>query len=62
VCYTVSEAARREVLTRLLQLNHERYAEEVRQGLHEKKAKKRTSRKRASGRKKKTDENQPRLF
>jgi hypothetical protein len=37
LCYTISEAARREVLARLLQLNHERYAEEVRQGLHEKK-------------------------
>jgi hypothetical protein len=35
--YTISEAARREVLARLLKLNHERYAEEVRQGLHEKK-------------------------
>jgi hypothetical protein len=35
--YTISEAARREVLARLLRLNHERYAEEVRQGLHEKK-------------------------
>ncbi len=34
--YTISEPARREVLARLLQLNHERYAEEVRQGLHEK--------------------------
>ena len=33
---TLSEAARREVLGRLLQLNHERYAEEVAQGLHEK--------------------------
>jgi hypothetical protein len=30
-------APRREVLTRLLNLNHERYAEEVHQGLHEKK-------------------------
>jgi hypothetical protein len=38
--YTISEAARREVLGRLLKLNHERYAEEVRQGLHEKKARK----------------------
>ena len=27
--YTISEPARREVLTRLLQLNHQRYAEEV---------------------------------
>ena len=35
---TISEPARREVLARLLKLNHERYAEEVRQGLHEKKA------------------------
>jgi hypothetical protein len=30
-------SARREVLARLLKLNHERYAEEVAQGLHEKK-------------------------
>jgi hypothetical protein len=35
--YTISEAARREVLQRLLKLNHERYAEEVKQGLHGKK-------------------------
>jgi hypothetical protein len=35
--YTISEPARQEVLVRLLRLNHERYAEEVRQGLHEKK-------------------------
>ncbi len=35
--YTISEPARREFLARLLKLNHERYAEEVRQGLHEKK-------------------------
>ena len=35
--YTISESARREVLARLLKLNHERYAEEVKQGLHEKK-------------------------
>jgi hypothetical protein len=35
--YTISEAARREVLGRLLKLNHERYAEEVAKGLHEKK-------------------------
>jgi len=37
--YTVSEAARREVLGRLLALNHERYAQEVALGLHEKGAK-----------------------
>lgn len=35
--FTISEAARREILQRLLKLNHERYAEEVRQGLHDKK-------------------------
>jgi hypothetical protein len=46
--YTISEAARREVLDRLLALNHERYAEEVAAGLHDKgkgKAKKGTGRK-----------------
>ncbi len=37
--YTISEPARLEVLARLLKLNHERYAEEVKQGLHEKKGK-----------------------
>ncbi|MDY0167611.1 MAG: hypothetical protein RBS80_13775 [Thermoguttaceae bacterium] len=35
--FTISEAARREVLQRLLKLNHDRYAEEVKQGLHDKK-------------------------
>jgi hypothetical protein len=39
--YTVSEEARREVLGRLLKLNHERYAEEEALGLHEKRVKKR---------------------
>lgn len=32
--FTISESARRKVLTRLLKLNHERFAEECRQGLH----------------------------
>jgi hypothetical protein len=36
VRFTLSEPARREVLARLLKLNHERYEEEVRMGLHEK--------------------------
>jgi hypothetical protein len=36
VRFTTSEAARREVLDRLLRLNHERYAEEVARGLHDK--------------------------
>ena len=35
--FTLSEPARREVLDRLLALNHQRYAEEVAQGLHDKK-------------------------
>jgi len=38
--FTISEEARREVLQRLLKLNHERYEEEVDQGLHDKKKKK----------------------
>jgi hypothetical protein len=33
--YTVSEPARREMLRRLLELNHERYAEEVKAGAHD---------------------------
>ncbi|MBP8059350.1 MAG: restriction endonuclease [Chloroflexi bacterium] len=35
--YTLSEPARREVLTRLLHLNHQRHEEELRQGLHDSK-------------------------
>jgi hypothetical protein len=41
--FTFSEPARRKVLARLLKLNHERYAEEVAQGLQDKK-KSKTSR------------------
>lgn len=37
VRFSINELTRREVLDRLLQLNHERYAEEVRLGLHDKK-------------------------
>jgi hypothetical protein len=37
--FTISESARREVLGRLLKLNHERYAEEKAKGLHDKKGK-----------------------
>jgi hypothetical protein len=40
VRYTISESARRTVLDRLLTLNHQRYAEEVKAGLHDKKAQK----------------------
>jgi hypothetical protein len=38
--FTISETARQEVLDRLLKLNHQRYAEEVAQGLHDKGKKK----------------------
>lgn len=38
--FTVSEAARREVLDRLLALKHERHKEETAQGLHENSTKK----------------------
>jgi methylase of polypeptide subunit release factors len=50
--FTISETARREVLQRLLKLNHERYAEEVKQGLHGKKggAKKVAAKKKAASR------------
>jgi hypothetical protein len=34
--FSICEVARLELLARLLKLNHERYAEEVAQGLHDK--------------------------
>lgn len=40
VRFTINESARREVLTRLLNLNHERHEEELKQGQPEKKQKK----------------------
>lgn len=40
LCFTISEDARREALDRLLELNHQRYAEEVELGLHDKKKRK----------------------
>ena len=40
VRYTLSESARRTVLDCLLALNHQRYGEEVKAGLHNKGAKK----------------------
>ena len=43
VRYTIHPEARKEVLKRLLQLNHERYAEEVEAGLHDKKGTKKES-------------------
>jgi hypothetical protein len=41
--YTIGPAAQREILDRLLELNHARYADEVARGLHEKKQSKRKS-------------------
>lgn len=49
--FTISPAARQEVLDRLLELNHQRYREEVEQGLHEliaRKAGRRSARQRAA--------------
>ncbi len=46
--FIISEAARREVLGRLLALNHARYEEEVKAGLHVKKKGKRKAKKRRS--------------
>jgi Eco57I restriction-modification methylase/restriction-modification enzyme MmeI-like protein len=43
VRFTISEAVRRKVLNRLLELNHQRYADEVVAGLHEKGANKKAS-------------------
>jgi hypothetical protein len=43
--YTISETARREILDRLLELNHQRYAEEFEAGLHDKGKKKATKKK-----------------
>ncbi len=47
--YTISEEARREVLGRLLELNHERHAEEVAMGLHEKGARRGKGKRREQG-------------
>lgn len=54
--YTISPAARKEVLQRLLKLNHERHAEEKAAGLHDKKAKKKAAN--AGSQKPKADKNQ----
>ena len=59
--FTISEPARREVLDRLLELNHERYAEEVRLGLHDKKGKAKKSAKARSRRSSKSTST-PKLF
>ena len=61
--FTISETARREVLDRLLELNHQRYAEEVAQGLHDKGKKKGKSgsKKKAQAESKKQDNDNEQL-
>jgi hypothetical protein len=44
VRFTVSPDARQEILDRLLELNHQRYVEEVAQGLHERPSRRKTAR------------------
>lgn len=48
VRFTISPVARQEILDRLLELNHQRYAEEVTQGLHDKLASKSKATKKGS--------------
>jgi Eco57I restriction-modification methylase len=63
VRFTISEGARREVLQRLLKLNHKFYEEEVRQGFHNKNKKKTKSKTTHSKKKTKTkDMTQGKLF
>jgi hypothetical protein len=62
VRFTISESARREILSRLLKLNHERYEEEVRAGLHEKGAKKKEGSGKKTARKGKSNEGQIGMF
>ncbi|WP_204368632.1 hypothetical protein [Neosynechococcus sphagnicola] len=47
--------ARREVLDRLLDLNHQRYAEEVAQGLHDQKGKSKKAKGKTSSKQPKAD-------
>ena len=43
VRYTIGPVVRQEILDRLLELNHERYAAEVKAGLHDKRGRKRSA-------------------
>jgi hypothetical protein len=65
VRFTIHDEARREVLTRLLALNHQRYAEEVAAGVQEKKdgrkAKGRKERRKTGGRQKRKAEDEGQL-
>ncbi len=54
--FTISETARREGLDRLLELNHQRYAEEVAQGLHAKKGNSKSTKGKSSKKQKQNPE------
>lgn len=56
VRYTIHPDARKELLKRLLKLNHQRHAEEVAAGLHDKKSNKKAAKKKVAQRKKSDDE------
>lgn len=60
--FTISEAARRTVLTRLLKLNHQRYEEEVAAGLHGKQGRKETKEKQKQSKRKPGNDAQLSLF
>lgn len=62
--YTIGPYAQREIVDRLLELNHERYAKEVAEGLHDKKGKKKSAKAATEPARppKKTDVNSPALF
>jgi len=60
--YTICEGARREVLDRLLELNHQRYAEEVAAGLHDKKKAAKASSKGKQAKPEEAEEAQGSLF
>jgi hypothetical protein len=60
--FTISETARREVLDRLLRLNHERYAQEIALGHHDTGKKKKAPAKRKAKKKNAQDTKQGGLF
>ena len=60
--FTISEDARRTVLTRLLKLNHQRYEEEVAAGLHGKQGRKETKEKQKQSKRKPGNDAQLSLF
>jgi len=56
--FTVGPLAQRELVDRLLELNHERYRQEVEQGLHDKPGKKTTRPKKSSSARERQQENE----